>query len=57
LIEGNEIERAGIRVPSVVKCESLLTVNKSMIVKFLGTLSDEGTGKVNECLRDALGID
>ena len=57
LIEGKEIDRAGIRVASVVRCESLLTVNKSMIIKVLGTLSGEGIRKVNECLRDALGIE
>ena len=39
LIERDEIAQAGIKVPSVVKCESILTINKSMIVKILGTLS------------------
>ena len=56
LIEGDEIVRAGIKVPSVVKCESLLTINKSMIIKVLGTLSDNGIRRVNECLKDALEL-
>lgn len=57
LIEGDEIAQAGIKVPSVVKCESILTISKSMIVKILGTLSEDGIHKVNDCLKDALALD
>jgi len=57
LIEGEEILQAGIKVPSAVKCESLLTINKSMIIKILGTLSENGIHRVNECLINALGLD
>ncbi|MDQ1316760.1 MAG: mRNA interferase MazF [Candidatus Poribacteria bacterium] len=57
LIEGYEISQAGIKVASVVKCESLLTINKSMIIKILGTLSGNGIRRVNECLMDALELD
>lgn len=56
LIEGEEIAQSGIRVPSVVKCESLLTINKSMIVKILGKLNSAGMVKVNTCLKDALEL-
>ena len=56
LIEGDEIVQAGIKVASVVKCESLLTLNKSMIIKVLGILSENGIRKVNECLKDALEL-
>jgi len=56
LIEDDEISQAGIKVASVVKCESLLTINKSMIVKILGKLSDNGIQKVNECLKEALEL-
>lgn len=38
LITGNEISIAGIRVESVVHCESILTLNKSMIIRKLGFL-------------------
>ncbi len=55
LSRGNII-LAGIKVPSVVKCESLLTINKSMIIKVLGMLSDNGIRRVNECLKDALEL-
>lgn len=56
LIEGKEITQVGIKVASVVKCESLLTISKSLIIKVLGRLSATGIQKVNECLKDALGI-
>ncbi len=56
VIEGDEIADAGIRIPSVVKCESLLTINKSMIIKVLGKLSEKGTMEVDACLKDALGL-
>lgn len=56
LIEGDEIAQAGIKVASVVKCESLLTINKSMIIKVLGILSEKGIRKVNGCLKDALEL-
>ncbi|MBM3239025.1 type II toxin-antitoxin system PemK/MazF family toxin [Candidatus Poribacteria bacterium] len=52
----NEIAQAGLKVSSVVKCESLLTINKSMILKVLGRLSDEVIEKLNACLMDALGL-
>ena len=57
LIEGKEIVQAGIKVTSVVKCESLLTINKSMIIKVLGILSDNGICKVNKCLKNALRLE
>ena len=57
LIEGDEIVQAGIKVPSVVKCESLLTINKSMIIKVIGKLSENGIRAVNECLKDALALE
>ena len=56
LIAGDEIVQAGIKVPSVVKCESLLTINRSMIIKVLGLLSKNGIRKVNNCLKDALEL-
>jgi len=56
LIEGDEIAQAGIKVASVVKCESLLTLRKSMVIKVLGRLSENGIRKVNECLKDAVGL-
>jgi mRNA interferase MazF len=56
LIEGEEIMKAGIKVVSVVKCESLLTISKSMVIKVTGKLSDKGIQEVNKCLKDAIGL-
>ena len=57
LIEKDEIAQAGIRVASVIRCESLLTINKSMIIRVIGMLSENGILKVNECLKDALELE
>ena len=56
LITGDEIVRAGIRIESVVKCESILTINKSMIVRKLGALSTIAINQVNQCLMTALEL-
>ncbi len=56
LITGDEIVSAGIRVDSVVKCESILTINKSMIVRQLGDLSAIALNQVNQCLIVALEL-
>lgn len=56
LITGNEISIAGIRVESVVRCESILTLNKSMIIRKLGYLSPPAITQVNQCLKIALSL-
>jgi mRNA interferase MazF len=56
-IEGDEIVQAGIKVVSVVKCETLLSINKTMVIKVLGSLSEKGLSKVNDCLKNALELD
>jgi len=56
LIQGEEIVQAGIKVTSVVKCETLLTINKTMIIKVLGLLSKDAMKKINSCLKNALEI-
>ena len=57
LIEGEEIAQAGIKVSSVVKCETLLTINKTMIIKVLGFLSKDVMKKINGCLMNALALE
>jgi mRNA interferase MazF len=54
LIAGSEIDTAGIRVPSAVRCEALMTIPKVVIVHTLGHLSDAAMATVDACLRDAL---
>lgn len=56
LITGDEISSAGIRVESVVRCESIFTLNKSMILRKLGFLSSAAINQVNFCLIAALEL-
>ncbi|MEG5033626.1 type II toxin-antitoxin system PemK/MazF family toxin [Microcoleus sp. AT3-D2] len=57
LITGDEIVLAGIRVESVVRCESIFTLNKSMITRKLGSLSNEAINYVDRCLMVGLGLE
>ena len=56
LIEGEEVFESGIRITSVVRCEILMTIHKSMIIKKLGQIYLESLKKIDECLIDALAI-
>lgn len=56
LIEGEEVFRTGIKISSVVRCEILMTIHKSMIIKRLGEVFPESLKKIDECLMDALAI-
>lgn len=56
LITEDEIASAGIRVESIIRCESIFTLNKSMIIRKLGSLSTEGMNEVNRCLLVALEL-
>ena len=56
LIRGDEIAIAGIRIESVVRCESIFTLNKSMIIRKLGSLTQEAINQVNFCLIAALEL-
>lgn len=56
LIEGAEINTAGIRVPSVVRCEAIMSIPQTMVVRTLGHLSEVALLTVNDCLRDALAL-
>lgn len=56
LITGPEIAIAGIRVESVIRCESIFTLNQPMILRKLGSLSIEALNQVNRCLIIALQL-
>ena len=56
LIDGAEVTTAGIRVPSAVRCEALMTIPKALIVRTLGRLSNAAVAAINDCLRDALAL-
>jgi mRNA interferase MazF len=56
LIIRDEIAIAGIRVESVIRSESIFTLNKSMILRKLGSLSTQAMNQVNCCLIVALEL-
>jgi mRNA-degrading endonuclease toxin of MazEF toxin-antitoxin module len=56
LIDGNEVFQSGIRITSVVRCEILMTIHKSMIIKRLGEVYPESLSSIDKCLIDALAI-
>jgi len=56
LIAEDNIASAGLRIESVVRCETILAINKSMILRKLGSLSSEAISQVNRCLMVALEL-
>ena len=56
LITGNEVTTIGIRVDSVVRCESIFTLNQSMVLRRLGVSSDRMIDRINDCLIAALSL-
>lgn len=56
LITGEELLLTGIRVESVVRCESIFTLNKSMVLRKLGSLLSEAMNQLNRCLIVALEL-
>ena len=57
LITGNETVTIGIRVDSVVPCESIFTINQSMVLRRLGGLNDRTIDRINDCLIAALWLE
>jgi mRNA-degrading endonuclease toxin of MazEF toxin-antitoxin module len=47
---------SGLAYPSAVKCENLMTVAQSDIVRTLGHLSDVLKQKLNDCLKEAMEL-
>ncbi len=56
LIEGDEVFESGIRIASVVRCEILMSIHVSMIIRRLGGVRPESLPKIDLCLMDALDI-
>ncbi len=54
LIDGAELAGAGVVVPSVVRCEALMTIPKAMVLRVVGHLSTGAMAAVAACLKDAL---
>lgn len=56
LITDNEMMLAGVRVESVIRCESIFTLNQTMILRKLGSLSAEAVNQINYYLMKALQL-
>jgi mRNA interferase MazF len=51
-----EGQQSGLRQDSVVNCVNLLTLDKSKILRKLGTLPDSLMQQINNCLKAALDL-
>jgi mRNA interferase MazF len=49
--------QAGIKLDSVVDCQTLVTVSREVITKKLGALPKGVMRKIDEALKDALGLE
>jgi mRNA interferase MazF len=56
LITADEIGVAGIKVESIVRCESIFTLNQSMVLRRLGALNASTLNHLNHCLAIALEL-
>ncbi len=53
---GDEGQRTGLTLNSVVRCGSLITYNRSLILRIIGRLSPHVMQQIDMCLKAALGI-
>lgn len=55
-ISTSEGRATGLRLPSAVQCENLVTVDQSFVLRTIGRLPDTLMTRIDECLKAALGI-
>ncbi|MFC1855688.1 type II toxin-antitoxin system PemK/MazF family toxin [Thermodesulfobacteriota bacterium] len=55
-IDGEEVFESGIKISSVVRCEILMTIHKSMIIRRLGQVFPDSLDEIDDCIIDALAI-
>lgn len=48
---------SGLKIPSVISCENLLTIEQQLIVRRLGYLDSSLMRQVDACLKVSLGVD
>ncbi len=51
-----EGQSSGLAYPSAVKCENLYTVSQQDILRTLGDLPPSLMSRIDECLKEALGL-
>ncbi len=56
LIEVTDEPRSGLRFDSYLQCDTLATVDQSLVLNVIGSLSAQAMQKVNQCLKAAMGL-
>lgn len=51
-----EGKQSGLRIDSIIQCENLITYDRGLILRVLGTLPATTMSLVDDCLKAALGI-
>ena len=51
-----EGQQTGLRLNSVVQCENLITYDRSLILRVIGSFSTSAMQQIDDCLKAALGI-
>lgn len=55
-VDTQEGRKAGIKIDSVIKAETILTIPKDFVCKKIGHLSDDLMKKVDQCLISSLDL-
>lgn len=56
VLAGKELLESGIRVPSAIRCEAVMVMHKSMLLRKIGKLPPRTMLTVDGRLKDALGL-
>ncbi|MGO8901205.1 MAG: type II toxin-antitoxin system PemK/MazF family toxin [Isosphaeraceae bacterium] len=56
LIEITDEPGSGLRFDSYLQCDTLATLDQSLVLDVIGSLSAQAMQKVNQCLKAALGL-
>ena len=56
LIEVTDEPSSGLRFDSYLQCDTLATLDQSLVLDVIGSLSAQAMQKVNQCLKAALGL-
>lgn len=56
LIELTDEPSSGLRFDSYLQCDTLVTLDQSLVLNVIGSLSTQAMQNVSNCLRAALGL-
>ena len=51
-----EGRQTGLRLDSIIQCENLITYDRALILRVLGSLTASMLSQIDDCLKAALGI-